>query len=352
MTSGPKPNLAGHDENKPQYLQSIDRCLSRRDKLLAILSDVMKVAPWLKRDSQTISFQSAMQRGATALEFVTSLRLAPCLPLVLMMSEDADTKNHDALVERMSNYLQHAYRRRWIWQLLSYPVVLLVAYMVAWIVLSITLLPAFRDLYEGIDLRRDPATLRWLKQSEQWEANPIGASISMIAYCFCVLSLFKAIPYALEYASNWWFIGNFTRSSKRQLLGMSRFTGTLAALLKIDAPVPDALRIAGIASGYYLFRENAARAANAWTSSAVHIVRLPICFPETLHFAIHSPRGRCEVDLIERLSNIYTQRLERRIELGRNLAGPIATVIGGILIGGLYANFLRPLLQLITSLSS
>lgn len=351
MTQGPNGSLPVVGESTPQFLQAIDRCLSRREKILAVLSDVTRVAPWLERDAQTLSFKSALKRGATASEFVASTRLAPCLPLVLLIGDDTEAICHDDHVRRMSNYLQHAYRRRWMWQLLSYPVMLLIAYMVVWVILSITLLPAFRELYEGIDLGRRPAMQRWLERSEKWETNPIGAAISMIAWCFCLLSLIKAIPYALEYGSNWWFIGNLTRSGKQQLLGMSRFTGTLASLLRIDTPMPDALRIAGIASGYYLFRENASRAADAWPHSSALPVRLPVCFPETLQFAICSPRGSCEVELIERLSTIYTQRLERRIELGRNLAGPIATVIGGILIGGLYVNFLSPLLQLITSLA-
>lgn len=351
MTSKEAANATNGDGSQ-DYLSTINRCLEHKSDLLAVLSDVTKVSPWLCRDRQTTALKSALERGATASEFVSDSQLASSLPLVLMMGSETAILGHDVLVQRTGNYLQHAYRRRWIWQVLSYPIVLIVAYVVTWIVLSITLLPSFRELYDGVDLTKVPSTQRWIESSERWITDPIGAAVRTLAYCVFIVGLIKALPYALEYGSNWRLIGDMTRSSKRQLLAMARFTGTLASLLRIGAPIPAALKVSGLASGYYLFRSHAAKTADAWSCSPPGcVVRLPNCFPEMLNLALHSPRAEIEIDLIEKLSTIYTHRFEQRIELGRNLAGPVATLIGGALIGGLYASLIRPLIQLITSLA-
>jgi type II secretory pathway component PulF len=337
-------------EEPKEYLQAIESSITNNSVLLNALEDAVKIAPWLSRDPQTVAIKSALSGSATPLDFLSQSHLAASIPLLLMAKPSPSQEEYDLLVQRMRTFLQHAYRRRWIWQIFSYPVFLIVAYVIAWVLASVLLLPLFQELYK--DLRKAPSNLHWIQVSELWITNPIWATIRTLLICTILFGAIKSIPLMLEYGSRWWVIGIFARSSKRQLLGMARFTGTLAALLKIGTPESTAIRVSGLASGYHLFHFHAKRAADLRDAAPTGVaVSLPACFPKTLDFALRSTNGKIEVDLIEQLSRIYTRRWERRIELGRNLAGPVATVFGGFFIGGLYSNLMLPLLQFITALS-
>jgi type IV pilus assembly protein PilC len=226
-------------------------------------------------------------------------------------------------------------------------------YLIILVFLSFTIIPQFRRMFDEFQLRLPAPTMRLLWLSEQISEHPVRSFLSCVVIAGMAVGLIAVVRILLDHSQDTPFLGHFSRSSKRQLVGMSRLTGTLAELLRIEAPLSEAIRIAGQASGYRYFREEASLAAQTWESAQSAGVRmLPRCFPSTLVFALQAgPEQQPSIELIQRLSKIYMDRLEQRTKFAESFVAPAMTIMMAWLIGGIVSALMLPLFSLITALS-
>jgi type II secretory pathway component PulF len=334
----------------PTWIETIDQCLGQREAIIRCLED-WRSQSWLRSDSQLTNLICRLRSGAGANQFVTDRELAPFLPLVLLFAPNRDTTTE--LNDWIQSYLKQSNRQRLIWKLISYPVIVPLIYLTILVVISFTIVPQFRRMFDEFELRLPAPTLRLLWISEQISEYPLRTMIGCVAIAGAAVGLVVAIRILLDHSQETPFLGHFSRSSKRQLIGMSRLTGTLAELLRIETPLPEAIRIAGLSSGYRYFREEAMSAAYALDSAVQFGIRvIPRCFPATLIFAMQAgPDKQPSIELIQQLSKIYMERLEHRAKFAESFVAPAMTIAMAWLIGGIVSALMLPLFSLITSLS-
>ena len=253
----------------------------------------------------------------------------------------------------IQSYLRQANGRRLIWKLLSYPVIIPAIYLAILVVISFTIIPQFRHMFDEFELRLPAPTMRLLWISEQITEHPFRSLFGCMMLAGMAVGVVAAFRLLLDHTHDAPFLGHFSRSSKRQLVGMSRLTATLAELLRIETPLPEAMRIAGLASGYRYFREESESAAYALDSARHAGVRsIPSCFPSTLVYALQSgPNQQPSIELIQKLSKIYSDRQEQRTKFAESFVAPAMTIAMAWLIGGIVRALLSPLISVITSLS-
>ena len=333
------------------WTQAIDESLSQREVMVRCIEDCRAESSWLRSDAQLGTLVRRLREGAGANQFTSEATLSMFLPLVLLFGSKGDMAPQVRFW--MQAYLRQSNRRRFIWKLISYPVILPLIYLAILIVLSFTIIPQFRKMFDEFELRLPPITARLFWISEQISEHPIRAFFGLVVFAGIAVGVVAAIRMLLEHTQDVPLLGSFSRSSKKQLLGMARLTATLAELVRIGTPLPQAIRISGLASGHRYFCEEAHSVARALESAGpVGIRSMAGCFPSTLILALYSgPQQQPNVDLIRKLSKIYMDRLEQRTNFAENLIAPAMTLAMAWLIGGIVSALVLPLISLITSLS-
>ena len=336
----------------PNWLQTIDQCLAQRQEMISCIESCRSQAPWLKTDNQLTNLLNRLRDGAGANDFVSNSDLAMFLPLILLFAPNRNSASE--FNDWIQSYLRQANRRRVIWKWLSYPVLLPLIYLAILIVMSFTIIPQFRQMFDEFGLRLPAATIRLLWMSEQISEHLIRTLFGCAFLGVGAYGLMAGMRWILDHSHDVPFLGHLSRSSKRQLTGMFRLTATLAEMLRVDAPLPEAIRVAGLASGYSYFRKEAETAANVMRNDAgpSGIRIMPSCFPSTLIHALQSgPNHQPCVVLIQKLSKIYSDRLEQRTRFAQGFVAPAMTIVMAWLIGGIVRSLMIPLISLITSLS-
>jgi type IV pilus assembly protein PilC len=270
-------------------------------------------------------------------------------------------QDHRQWVEQ---YARQANERRLLWRALSYPLLLLVVCFVAWVFMTVYLLPRFAAFYDEFELKLPPSMSAWIRFSELWRSYPIGLSLVVTIGLVIVIFLAQKFPRFLANnldVSLFGFvnlhvalIGFYMQSNKSQLLAMSRLTSTLAELLSVGIDLPQAFRIAGVASGNLCFRKHAHLVATRWENEPIKLElrTLPTLFPRTLDLALTAGPARSpSIAMIRTLASVYAERRTNRWAFGRNLMGPICTYVAGILIFGMLSRMYQPILALIRSLA-
>jgi type IV pilus assembly protein PilC len=148
--------------------------------------------------------------------------------------------------------------------------------------------------------------------------------------------------------------GNFFAGSTSNVVAMSRFAATLAELLSIGTPIPEALKVAGIASQRVHFRVRSEQLAQEFNSTKSPSVRSAVAhnFPSTLLYALSAGGdGGPSIPLLRQLAAIYSDRSRNRSQLSSSFNSSIMVAIVGALVGFVVVSLFMPLISLITSLS-
>lgn len=343
---------------RPEFISAIDVCLQNRETIIECMRSCDTQAKWLRSDKPWNTLQKSLSNGATANEFVAIGSLAMFLPFVMMFDPNrndlfaGDRKSEFETWTRF--YMQQANRRRFVWRLLSYPVVIITLYLAILIAMAYGIIPQFRRVYEEFEVALPKPTERLLWLSDQVTDHPIRFILMIAVTLTVAYGIYRCCCWFLDQIQDVPILGKFTRSSKKQLLAISRLTATLAELLRLNAPLPVALKIAGLASGNRaMINETMLTARMLTTSRGRQDVRFVSNFlPSTLVCALQAgPDGQPSIELIQQLSTLYAERLEQRIHVARGIAAPAMTILMAILTWNMISALMSPLISLITSLS-
>lgn len=342
----------------PEFIGAIDKCLRERDSIIGCMKECNEQSAWLKRDTNWNLLFSRLQKGASASELVTDGRLAMFLPFVMMFAppreNGSEQKENRDFATWVRFYLQQANRRRLLWRVFSYPVVMVAIYVAILIAMSYGIVPQFRRVYEDFEINLPAPTLRLLWISDQITEHPLRAMLMFVAVAAGIYFLYRGLCWCLDQIQDVPILGKITRSSKKQLLAVSRLTSTLAELIRINAPLPTAIQIAGLASGNRAMISETEATARMLTT---HLGRQDIRFvsnylPATLVHALQAaPEGKPSSELIQSLANVYAERLEQRINIARGIAAPATTMLMAWLVWNIVSALMSPLVSLISSLS-
>lgn len=335
------------------YLARIDRAIAQSGPLQDWLMNRVEQSQGEDRRSVEKLLDS-LRLKQPAHRWLQDPTLSASLPLVLRASESPQALEY---LEPWYRLLVHAKRgfgselRR-----VFYPFVLLVFTLTLFFFLATVVVPVFQEMFADFGLRipRPTASLFVL-------ANLVTSApwlvIALVVFCFAALPWLRPLwSGVLDFLEFLPFGSYFRNGSRRGLLAMARWSGTLGELLAIDVPESQAILTAGIASGHqYLRACSESMAMNAQKKPDALWVSRPesAAFSAVAIQAMDLRReGKNVTPLLRELSDSYTIRYFQRMNRSMGWMGPVLILlIGGLVLFIIFALFL-PLTSLIVSLSA
>lgn len=161
----------------------------------------------------------------------------------------------------LNNYLERDLRsRRAVRSAMIYPIVLISLTLVAVAVLSIVVLPRFQVFFNSLDVKL-PVTTRLLLDSTHFIAKwwwLLGSGIAVFVITFVAAARNLRTRMVIDRAVlSMPIFGGLAR-----LVSIERFCRVLSTLVKTQVPLPDALELAGKATGNLVFQRAIAETRN------------------------------------------------------------------------------------------
>lgn len=351
-SNSPYPQESSNDaaEVPPAlYLQRIDDALQQRDRLLPVLDAFAAEHASKTAGAELRHFIARLQAGVTAQQMLRDPDLVGWLPLLISGSSSASmTEHYSKLISHMTH--EDAARRQRRMGLL-YPAVLLVLTGCVLLVICIAVIPVFHSIFRDFGIRLPTITLVVLNIGNYVGASPV---LFLLRLVITVMVVALLVRFWIRHAFTNRLFGAVVAGNANNVFAMSRFTNVLAELVNIGAPVPDALRVAGVACQHEYFRLMSSRLANDLQaqdetmrlSPVAHT--LPAC---VLHALQASEDGGPSVSLLRQLSTVYSQRVLRRTSHLAGIGSPALLFAIGSIIALVVIALYAPLVTLITVLS-
>lgn len=234
---------------------------------------------------------------------------------------------------------------------LTYPLSLFSLSYVVLLAAALFLIPVYRQMYEefGLSLPEPTLWLLWLCDLVTFQST--GTLVVLVC---AGAALFLLVRWWRSKALTNRLLGRFVAGSTSNLRAMSRFAGTLAELLDLDASLGIAFRWAGKASRHKAFALAADQIASDIENHGLHVrdSRASLRLPPTLLFAVEPSEGRppC-APLLRELSLVYSGLANNRFSwIGASLPAA-AMVFAGLFIGFIVIALFVPLVSMVTSLA-
>ena len=355
MIRNPTKQLRDIDQPPLLYLQRIDQALAYRSEIAEQLNAI-RLAPESRGfRSEIDSFLFAIQSDLDAKDFVKEGAFAAWLAAIIEWEQGP--KQRSRQISHLALSISRNADIRWTRSLtLTYLGTLLFAVFATFVFLCGTVIPVFGEIFKDFGLKLPLPT-----QIVLWFGSTIGPhakEIFLIAIAsFIMYRLGKRISRRLSQdrfiAS---FAQRFSRGSTSRVVAMSRCLISLATLIKIGAPLREALIIAGRASQSEVLVQQAVRVSNELESLTIERCPSAKAFPPIVVDSLLDnglTQGNQEItaDLLRELGIIYSERARHRHEwILRFLLPLFLVLIGGLVTFVIFALFL-PLTSLITSLS-
>jgi type IV pilus assembly protein PilC len=235
--------------------------------------------------------------------------------------------------------------RQWKWMPWIYPVMIFAAAFAVAILLGITIVPTFKQMFLEFGLML-PAATKWLIWgSDSMILHPIESIVTvMVALALIGLIWFGArwIADRLPCESR---IARVLAGSRGQVRGMARWTGGLAEMLQLGIPLPQAVTLAGMLSGQRSLESQSMRLAHGESMRATGISPVAIA-------ALQCDDSHQRVALLRSLSDLYWNRVAKRTHMSAGWIAPIAVVFAGAFVAFVVIALFMPLISLVSSLSS
>ncbi len=279
------------------------------------------------------------------------LQNASIIQLLPLLGETGDgTGSQCPLREWLSRMLKQRELRTQQRKRFIYPIVLIGLSLLLLIGFAFFLIPIFRDMFNDFGLSLPAPTLLtfWLaEQATTYLLRTLGILL-------CALLVFVPVVWYWRNRSlsNRLF-GRLVAGTSSNLMAMSSLTGTLAHMLNLGAPLAEALRIAGKASRSYVYElaafdlsKQIDQSSNLNSSLSSRVL------PPSLLFALQAePGGLPNLQLLQAMSEIYSDRAKCRVDLFTTLMPVFAVVAIGLGVGFVVISLFMPLVSMITSLA-
>lgn len=242
--------------------------------------------------------------------------------------------------------------RRILWEVISYPLVVLTFALAVVSFFFMLLVPGFRSIYADFGTQLPDMTVLLLNVSELWPTILISLVI-LVGAIIIIWHLLRITPGGRgireEIVLTLPLIGRIERASL-----LSRFFRALATAVSSGLPLPQALQLGSGATGHLLLIADADRLAGEVERghsifAASQTTRI---IPPLFGYCVQVATGRDELPIaLEKLANSYANRAIHGQSMLRVYLVPTLIILLGLLIGiGVLGLFL-PLVSLITAVS-
>ena len=342
----PVPDLS---LTKKAFYDRIDLALESRESLIPALDALADEMPHRDAARDVRQFVLELRNGATAEQFVNRESTAAWLPLIVRGFGSSTTAERYG--QLMDDATRESENRKSLRTMLAYPLFLLAFGGIILIFLVILVVPTFDKMFSEFDLRLPSQTMLLLWISRQLTLHSLRTGLVVVAAFLLIVVLVRLW---LRFALSTRLLGLLTSGNTANETAMAKFTGALAELISIEAPLPEALRIAGSACKHYHFRVMAERLASDLEIPGTTLQESSVAhnFPATMCYALGNVRSsNATVPLLRELSRMYSDRARARSNWSTSILGPISLVGLGLLVGFVLIALFSPLVYMIRSLS-
>jgi hypothetical protein len=328
----------------PKCLEILDAALRRNTPLTQWLPEQELESTFRSEQSDLRRLVDSLRNPPPAAMWLKDPMLAKYLPIVLRLQDTSvDDPGRSGSMQRM--LMGDTTDRQWKWMPWIYPAIIFAAAIAVAILLGITIVPTFKQMFLEFDLRLPPATKWLIWGSDSMILHPIESIVMVIvALALIGLAWFGArwIADRLPSESR---LARMLAGSRGQVRGMARWTGGLAEMLRLGMPLPQAVTLAGMLSGQRSLESQSLGLANGDSMRTTGISPVAMA-------ALQCNDSDQRVAMLRSLSDLYWNRVTRRTRMSAGWIAPIAVVIAGAFVAFVVIALFMPLISLVSSLSS
>lgn len=238
-------------------------------------------------------------------------------------------------------------RRQW-WRMLSYPILVVLVAGAVLVLLSILVIPIFREIFLGFNLQLPRITLLNLTVA-LW----IARSWPYILVVFVLLCA-GLIFFSIRGPTRSFGLSNRLLSFFARATAIARLSQFMADLLEAGLSVPDTLKVAGFLTNRKGLRKSVWKLADQLQMNAGAAKQLEA--PPRMGTIFHALRAemptQSRVRLLREIAQAHTEKVRFRLSWTRGMVEPVAIIMIGLLVAIVVISLFLPLINLIEGLST
>ncbi len=243
--------------------------------------------------------------------------------------------------------------RRKVLAIMFYPLAIIFCGSLILCAYGWTVLPAFEEMFSEMETDLPAITRFQFIMAPAWRWSPLALLVLMI-FLPALLSAVSRSDIGARLIARVKLsvpvMGGLFRA-----VALGRFARTMASSIRGGVPVPEALTLAGLASGSPSLSDAARRLraeieGGVRMSDAMTAARL--LFPATLVWMVHIAEQRGEMaEALEEYAALQDEHAERVAELIPELTQSILIVLAGLILGQIVIGMFMPLINLMNALA-
>jgi type IV pilus assembly protein PilC len=328
--------------------QHMQRVIERGRDILPALRAYSKELPPGRQRRQLEEVLRILERGDAA-QAASTLTVLPGYWIPLL---GAATSSRDP-ARILREFLQESERaaelhRQW-WLSLAYPMLLAGMAAAVLAALSIFVIPTFRYMFADFGLEV-PVLTKLVLTIAEWisSGRVLIVAVVLIAVAILLWRATRLLPASVQN----WFSDHFGVRFGRAT-AIARFSQFTADLLEGELDPPQAIRLAGIATGNSPIRRAAWRVAGDIESGGdfARPASRNILTATVLHALGRDTSAATRIHLLREISMCYAERARIRLSWTRGIIEPLAICAIGLVVGVIVLAMFLPLISLIQGLS-
>ncbi len=333
-----------------QFLRErIAAILEKRDTLAPALEAFAEEMPAGRRRRELRRLAGRLRNGATVDELCQSKDLATTwLPLLGGASSLGSGRFLSDLFAESSR--ENAVRSQWT-RLFAYPLFILVVSSAVLVLLSVTIVPAFSEIFADFELDLPPLTILVVSFSRLIRFHfgyLLLITVGCVLAAYVVMLLLKALKFPGR------VFDALTNGNSRQVTVMATFVRRLAESLNTGLPLPTALRLAVQSSGKPWLRRQVAALAHGLETGWDDNGRPPWAtgLPPSVVYALRAGAdGGPNVRLLQEMAEIYAERVRNRFNWSTGLLPRLLILVVGFVVAMVVLALFLPLVNLVNGLT-
>ena len=328
--------------------QHMQRVIERGRDILPALRAYAKELPPGRQRRQLDDVLRILERGDAA-QAASTLAVLPGYWIPLLGAATSSRDPARILGEFLDESDRAAELHRQWWLTLAYPALLAGLAAAVLTALSIIVIPTFRDIFAGFGLQV-PVFTKVILTAADWIASGriLIAAVVLIAVAALLVRSVRLLPVSVR---NWFSDHCGVRFGRATAI--ARFSQFTADLLEAELDTPQAIRLAGIATGNSPIRRAAWRVAGDLQSGGdfARPASRSILTATVLHALGCDASPAARIRLLREISACYAHRARIRLSWTRGVIEPLAICAIGLVVGATVLAMFLPLFSLIQGLS-
>ncbi len=350
--SGENPFAAGPtrraQSQQAALVQHLARVMEQGRELLPALRAYSQELPAGRRRRELDAVLQVLERGDPS-QAAATLTTLPGYWIPLLGAATASRDPGRILREFVDESERASQLQRQWWMTLAYPVLLGGLALAVLVLLSIFVIPIFREIFTGFGLRLPVFTITVLSVAEWISSGRIV--IWTVGFFVGFWLLWQGVRLLPASVRNW--CGDHWPFRFGRATALARLSQFTADLLEAQLDPPQALRLAGLATGNAPLRRAAQRAAEdaeAGSPFANSSARRQLT-ATILHALAQDSAPEARIQLLREISAGYAERARKRLSWTRGIIEPLAICAIGFVVGATVIALFLPLVTLVQGLA-